>query len=180
LIHCIPTFTGEAFDPFDPDPSKIHITDIAHQLAGQTRWNGATNWHNGRAAITVAEHSVRVANECPDQFRLDGLLHDAAEAYLGDFPRPYKWRFPLLIAAEERLRRVIAEKFGAALTIPPDVQRADDRMQVTEFRDLIDVHSDEWLEALPDEPPFDEAITPGTAFEAEVAFLAMFDSLRTR
>lgn len=178
MRHCIPTFSGEAFDPFDPDPDKIHITDIAHQLAGQTRWSGAANWNEDRAGITIAEHSVRVAERCPDRFRLDGLLHDAAEAYLGDMPRPYKWRFPLFVAAEERLRRVIAEKFGAAAEIPAEVKRVDDRMQVTEFRDLIDVHSDEWRAELPDEEPFAEMIVPRSAFEAEVEFLAMFERCR--
>nr|AKH48391.1 hypothetical protein [uncultured marine virus] len=180
MRHHVVTFTGESFDPFDPDPEKIHIIDIAHQLAGTVRWHGATNWTKDRPAITVAEHSVRVAAECPHGCVLEGLLHDAAEAYLGDMPRPYRWRFPLFIAAEERLRRVIATRFDAALLIPQAVQRADDRMCVTEFRDLVDAHSADWIEGLPDAEPFPELITPVTPFEAEVAFLAKFDSLRCR
>ncbi len=177
MRHCIPTFSGEAFDPFDPDPSKIHITDIAHQLAALNRWNGATNWSATSPPISVAEHSVRVANQCPRVYRLDGLLHDAAEAYLGDIPRPYKWRLVLLVAAEERLRRVIAEKYGALSDIPPEVVLADDRMQVTEFRDLIDTHSDGWRETLPDAEPFAETIRTVSPFDAEVAFLKMFETL---
>jgi uncharacterized protein len=179
LRHCIPTSTGAAFDPFDPDPDLITIVDIAHQLAGQTRWSGATSWDDNRPAITVAEHSVRVAIECPDRFKLDGLLHDAAEAYLGDIARPLKWRVPLWIAAEERLRRVIAEKFGASAELPPAVRDIDDRMQVTEFRDLIAAHSDDWRESLPDAQAFDEVIRPGTPTEARYCFLSMFYELTT-
>jgi hypothetical protein len=171
------TFTGERFDPFDPDPDKIHSVDIAHQLAGQARWYGATNWTKDQPAITIAEHSVRVAKACHDRFRLDGLLHDAAEAYLLDMPRPWRWRFPLYVAAEERLRRVIAKKYGAAPDIPAGVKLADDRMCVTEFRDLIDAHSDDWIDDIPDEEPFAGVITPTTPFEAECNFLGMFDAL---
>lgn len=182
MQDCIPTFTGKGFDPFNPDPDLIDIVDIAHQLAGQTRWNGATNWSGTRNALTIAEHSVRVAIECPDEFKLDGLLHDAAEAYLGDWPRPYKHRFPALVEAENWLHSMIAAKFRARTVIPQAVHVIDDRMQVTEFRDLVNVSKYDraaWREQMSPMQPFPETIIPGPASEAKLAFLSMFYDLTT-
>ena len=72
-------FSGIVIDPFDPCPGLIRIADIAHALSMLCRFNG-----HCRHFYSVAEHSVRVAARCPKGLRLEGLLHDAVEAYLGD------------------------------------------------------------------------------------------------
>ena len=66
-----------------------------------------------------------------------GLLHDAAEAYLGDMVRPIKQRMPEFKAIENRLLQRIAKRFDLAWPIPNVVFDADDIMLATEFRDLM-------------------------------------------
>lgn len=172
----LPTYTGKAIDVFDPQPDQIDIVDIAHQLAGRTRWGGATFWDDKRHGMTIAEHSVRVAIECPDEFKLDGLLHDAAEAYLGDWQTPLKVRFPELMELEDRLHMQIAAKFGASLTIPLVVQQIDQRVLATEHRDLMR-RLPRPCRAIETPRPYPERIITGTPHEAKLAFLSMFYEL---
>lgn len=79
------TFTGRKFDFANPTPEMIDLKDIARGLARIPRFMAQTN-----IMITVAEHSMYVADNVPDEFKLEALLHDAAEAYTGDIPSPLK------------------------------------------------------------------------------------------
>ena len=51
----ITTYTGNHFDPINPDPELINIVDIAHALPMICRGNGqvSTFW-------SVGEHCIRV------------------------------------------------------------------------------------------------------------------------
>jgi len=81
----IQTFGGHKFDFDDLTNNTIKITDIAHHLALVCRFTGACKHH-----YSVAQHSILVAQLCPKKARIHGLMHDAAEAYLGDVSRPLK------------------------------------------------------------------------------------------
>lgn len=88
----IQTRSGRVFDLLDPRPQDVDIDDIAWHLAALCRFTGATKEFYG-----VAQHSVLVSDlcweRCPDNRReaaLAGLLHDAAEAYVGDVSSPLK------------------------------------------------------------------------------------------
>jgi 5'-deoxynucleotidase YfbR-like HD superfamily hydrolase len=118
----IQTFTGIFFDPFAPDPALIRIEDIAHSLSLQCRFTGHVRRH-----WSIAQHSLLVADLCPPEHKLWGLLHDATEAYLVDLPRPIK-KHPAMAEyrrIESDLERVIAERFGLSLPIPDEVHVAD-------------------------------------------------------
>ena len=121
--NLITTFTGRNLDPFDVSPDELEIRDIAHALAQTCRFGG-----HCREFYSVAEHSVLVSALCPGDYRLEGLLHDAAEAYLGDLPTPLKLILPSFAEAEDRLLQVIARKFGLTVPLPPSVQAADKAM----------------------------------------------------
>lgn len=114
----ITTFTGKEVDPFALDDKDIEIEDIAHALALLCRFNG-----HCREFYSVAEHSVWVSENCLSEQALAGLLHDAAEAYLGDIPTPIKDQLPEFKKAEERAEAVIARVFGLAAA--PDVKSVD-------------------------------------------------------
>lgn len=108
--------SGKHVLPFELKLGDIVIDDIAHALAMQVRYNG----HVERL-YTVGEHCIRI---CDALFRdhgnhtlaLQGLLHDAGEAYTGDFTRPVKNSLrdvgQTLKAAEDRNEEVIFQTFG--------------------------------------------------------------------
>lgn len=147
--------SGGRFWPLDPRPEDVRIEDIAAGLAATVRFRGQT-----RQPYTVAEHSVHVANlvglHNPGA-ALWGLLHDAAEAYLGDLIRPLKQlpEFAAFRMAEDLIMGVVCERFGLCEFMPLEVQAADEAMLAAEATQLFDVLDPEWsrwlrgLEAAP-------------------------------
>lgn len=90
------TTTGHELDLANLQADDVSVVDVAQQLAKLCRFNGCT-----REFYSVAQHSVLVASVLREQGRgpatqLLGLLHDAHEAYLGDWILPLKQ-----MAAEE-------------------------------------------------------------------------------
>jgi 5'-deoxynucleotidase YfbR-like HD superfamily hydrolase len=166
------TYTGRTFWPMDPRPDEISILDIAHSLAHQCRFSGHT-----REFYSVAEHSVRVSQIVPSPYQLWALLHDAAEAYLLDWPRPLKqsglmgW---LYRRAERRLMRVIYQRFGLDATQPECVGLADQILLATEQRDLFGKLAQASNGA---GVPLPEKITPLAPAEAKAAYLQRFQQL---
>jgi uncharacterized protein len=145
----IQTFTGLAFDLADPKPEQVAIEDIAHALAMVPRYAGHCRFH-----YSVAQHSVMVASivaATDPALTLAALLHDAAEAYLGDWSSPLKAlmrqadheqapcvgtnQVPLEL--EERVERVIGMRFGVDLSRNPLIKAADLVALATEKRDLF-------------------------------------------
>lgn len=129
------TYSGYQFWPLDPMPEDVHILDIAHALSNQCRFAG-----HCRTFYSVAQHSVIVSQVVPLHDALWGLLHDAAEAYLVDLPRPLKRHSEmgrLYQAIEGRLVHVICERFGLPTDEPESVRLADDVVLMTEKRDLM-------------------------------------------
>lgn len=163
------TYTGVRFYPLDPRAEEVRIEDIAHHLALLTRFGGAC-----RKFYSVAEHSVRVSFACAPQDALWGLLHDAAEAYLIDVPRPLKRLLVGYKDHESAVQRSICERFGLGLEQPQSVTIADDVLLVTEGRDLMTQFEPRWaLRA----DPLPEPITPWTWMAAELLFLERFEVL---
>ena len=109
----IMTYTGRHFTPFDPKIQDIDIRDIAHALSNICRFGGHCS-----EFYSVAEHSILVSILCPPELKLAGLLHDAAEAYLGDVPTPLKQNG--FRDAEARLMDMIYRKYGCVkdMTLP--------------------------------------------------------------
>lgn len=114
-------------------PDDILIQDIAHHLAMKVRWNGAVN-----KFYSVAEHCIHVASFVPLELKLEALLHDAPEAYLFDIPRPLYNMFPFLVALEDTLHFVCAEKFGLHMPYHEKVRSADDYILMEERYFLIE------------------------------------------
>jgi uncharacterized protein len=174
----IRTFTGRTFWPLDPRAEDVEIADIAHALSNLCRYTGHT-----RRFYSVAQHSVLVAELVEPAHRPWGLLHDAAEAYLGDMAGTVKLADAPLGAgyreAEARVTRAIAERFGLEWPEPPEVEAADRALLVAEFRDLMPLHDGdlEWLTERYGAAPHDE-IVPWPPEHAEAAFLDTYSSLR--
>ncbi len=124
----IQTAGGRRFSPLDPDPEQIEIEDVAHALSQLCRFGG-----HCRVFYSVAQHCCLVADAveatgAPPEVVLWALLHDAAEAYLGDLPHPLKHRSPLgdlYRAVEEPLQAAIVARFGLPAEPPPEVKPLD-------------------------------------------------------
>lgn len=136
----IQTFTNLQVFPLEPDPAGIVIEDVAASLSKTARFNGHTQ---GNLAYSVAQHSVVVSRLCPTK-PLAGLLHDAAEAYLGDIAKPVKMEIDrltggLLTQIEDRILRAVSEAFLVPYgdLICPEVKGADKVALATEKRDLM-------------------------------------------
>lgn len=168
----VSTFSGNRFYPLVPRIDRVAIEDIAHGLAYQCRFNGQT-----RAFYSVAQHSLIVADLVPPPLRLAALLHDAAEAYLGDMVKPLKVLLPAFSAIEEGVSAIIADTFGLDFSDYAPIKRADLVALATEKRDLMPHSVERWayldgIAALP------APIVPLDPGQAKTAFLARFHQLR--
>jgi hypothetical protein len=166
----IQTFTGKAFRPLSPEPGSIDVRDIAHALSLLCRFNG----HCHRF-YSVAEHCVRISHIVPPEHALWGLMHDAAEAYISDLPRPVKQQIPAFGDFEDGLLARIMDHYGLPISMPAPVKRADDVLLATEMRDLMADPPMPWELGV---DPLPEPIEPMAPHEAERAFLARFHELR--
>ena len=137
-------YGGGLVNPDRLTPDDVSIDVIAHALSNTCRFGGHT-----REFYSVAEHSVRVAELCPRSKKLEGLLHDAAEAYVGDVIRPLKHRVLIrrgdvwhdlasLADYEQRVLDVIFGKFGVTPgPLSREVAEADDIALESEIDVLI-------------------------------------------
>lgn len=135
-IYSIRTFTGLYVDLLNPDISTINIEDIAHALSNMCRFGGHTPKH-----YSVAQHCVYVAQLLAPNFRLQGLLHDAAEAYLVDIPSPLKRIIKGYDELEENIMKTIALKFGSTYPLHPSIKGADMHMLKVEWENLMANHT---------------------------------------
>lgn len=83
----IQTATGRQLDYVNPEIDSISRIDIAMALDRMPRFHGNLN-----VDYTVADHCLNLAEIMPPEpfFKLQALLHDAAEAYTMDIPAPLK------------------------------------------------------------------------------------------
>ncbi len=177
MTPTILTHSGISFNLMEPDPDLIEIDDIAHALAYICRFTGHT-----RVFYSVAEHSVRTSLcACvPQEHALEALLHDAAEAYIGDVSSPLKAQLHEYRNIEFRLEQAIRQRFGLPPKHAPCVKQADLTMLATEKRDLMPMHADDWA-LLQNITPLAEAITaPLPAHIARWYFLDHFETLTNK
>lgn len=88
---CIPCYLGRqddepiAIDLAKPDLAGVPWMRLCRTLCNILRFNGSTS-----PTISVAGHSMWVANQLPKQLVIYGLLHDMHEALMGDITRPVR------------------------------------------------------------------------------------------
>jgi uncharacterized protein len=98
--------SGSWFDFCSPASSDFTIEDIAHGLANICRYAGQC-----KKFYSVAEHSILVS-EIAVGFEFEALLHDAAEAFIGDITRPLKQLLPEYKKIESSVQRAVLGRFG--------------------------------------------------------------------
>ena len=125
------TRSGKRFDFLAPSSDDITLDDIAWALAHQCRFNGHVD-----KFYSVAEHSIWVSSFC-DEWKQQALMHDAAEAYVGDVVSPLKQFLPGFQSMELQTWACIAQKFDLLKDMPIEIMQVDRRMQVTEREQLF-------------------------------------------
>lgn len=170
----IQTHSGIRFDILDPKPEMVAIDDIAHALSKLCRFQCQCRW-----TYTVAQHSIHASYQLGGwrEAQLWLLLHDAAEAYVGDLARPTKSLLPEYKTIEKRILSVIAKKF-IGCDMPPVVAKIDMQMLATERRDLMSRHEgvDIWT-CLDGVEPFVGRIHPWLPEYAKHAFVERYVEL---
>lgn len=132
--------SGHYFDLLDPANSRFTLNDIAQGLGKTCRFAGQCGWF-----YSVAEHCWHASYLVPGHLAFPALMHDAAEAMIGDVTRPLKSLLPAYKEIEARIEGVIADRFALAdLCDHPLVKRADICMLAAEQRDMMPAHDDEW------------------------------------
>ena len=169
---CITTYSGRQVNLLNPQYLQIDIRDIAHGLAYQCRFNGQTS-----RFYSVAQHSIMVASILPNHLKLIGLLHDAAEAYLGYIVQPLKMLLPDYQVIEHRFSQVIGQRFNVNLEHHDEVKQADLIALATEKRDLLPRERCQWS-ILEGARPIAKLTLPMTPQQSEDLFMRTFLALR--
>jgi hypothetical protein len=161
---------GRKFWPMDPRAQEVQIDDIASHLAKMCRFNGACKWH-----YSVAQHSIYVSYQVPSHLALEGLLHDAAEAYCGDMIRQLKMGLPeFKRLVEAPIERAVLNRFGIAGPLPIEVKRADEAVLHSEYLYVMEPGPCQWRFS---EAPAMKSIPQWSPEQAEQEFLWRFNNL---
>ena len=186
----ITTYTGKRFYPLNPRPEDVDILDIAHAVSQICRFGGHT-----RQFYSVAQHSWYVAERIRKWITnvqrhwkahvvVQGLLHDASEAYLGDVVTPVKTTMGDYKRAEAVLMEAIYEGLGVAMParfgeVCKAIKKADEEMFLTEYITLFREPKRPYV-LVPGgvEPVWDLDIDYWTPAQAEFNFLAMWEQYK--
>lgn len=176
------TASGTRFYPLDPRPEEVNIEDIAAGLSKVCRYGGHTIRH-----YSVAQHCILVADMVEHihgpEFALEALLHDSAEAYIGDMVRPLKHTpemEPFRIA-EAKIEFAVAMRFQLRMqeahTI---VKEIDDRIIIDEALQLMPTPPEGWFERHPNVQRLGVKIPRWSIKRVEETFLRRFYELGGR
>ena len=179
----IQTASGTAFDLVYPSSGDVQIDDIACALSRICRFNGHTRRH-----YSVAEHSLLVAACMPTPYMQKvALLHDAAEAYVGDMTAPLKIAIrgkygqpSSYDAVTDGVEQAIASRFCLTLSdLRGEMIKKADLSVLALERDTFfpEPRPRAWLD-LPD-PPENLTVQCLAAEEAERRFLETWLSLES-
>jgi hypothetical protein len=136
----IETVGGKKFYFLDPKEDDFDITDIAHALSQNCRYTGQCS-----KFYSVAEHSVHVSRLLDGTgLELDGLLHDASEAYITDIASPIKQFLPDYLKMEDGIMLAFFKKYGLEYPLHPAVKHCDRVMLSTEAWHLLPSQGNTW------------------------------------
>lgn len=164
------TASGNYFAFDYPELHPFSIEDIANSLSKICRFTGHTSHF-----YSVAQHSVYVSRLLPEHLRMQGLMHDAAEAYVGDVSSPLKRRLPDYKAIEHRVEAALNAQFGLPFPLHPDVKQADLRMLMAERHEFLPRDDDSHWPFDVEPVPF--RIGPMDWQKAKSFFLAEFSAI---
>lgn len=165
--------SGHYFDLLDPWHSQFTIEDIAHGLSHCCRFAGQCD-----RFYSVAEHSVFVSDMVPIEHAYAGLMHDAAEAFIGDVTRPLKALLPAFKEIERSIEAAVFERFAVPPTDNGIIKQADLRALAAEQQLMMPPHDDSWACLAGIEPPEMQWSVGLNPARAKSLFLERYRALR--
>lgn len=169
LLH-----SGSYFDFLAPDACDFTIGDVANGLSMTCRFAGQCD-----RFYSVAEHSVIASWHVPERHAYDALMHDAAEAFVGDVAKPLKDLLGDFRDVEGRVETVVFKRFGVSNPLPAEVKEIDTVLLATEQR-LLMRNRDDWNYTLGREPLSIEQLPCWSPERAKAMFLQRFDELTAK
>lgn len=166
--------SGQYFDFLNPGASEIFVEDIAQSLSLICRFGGHTR---DRRMYSVAQHSVLASYLVPPMYAVDALMHDAAEAVLGDMVKPLKNLLADYRALEFTVEQALFTRFDVRFPLPDCVKHVDRVLLSTEQRDIAARHHGEW-ESTREVEPLPDRIIPVSSDDAYEMFMARYEELR--
>lgn len=169
------TFLGNKINPLDLDINMIDIRDISHALSNICRFGGHVNQF-----YSVAQHSVHASQLVDPKFALNALLHDAAEAYIGDMVRPMKETEMMegFRNIEHMMETVIAKKFNLPCLMTPEVKVVDNKLVIAEAMRLFNPIPGWAIDSFNMNPFYDFSLEDiWSPSVAKVRFMARFSEL---
>jgi hypothetical protein len=121
-----------------------------------------------------------VSDILPAPLQLNGLLHDATEAYLGDVIFPLKQLLQEYRTIEKVWEECIFHAFGISPEYHECVKYADNVALLTERRDLLGKPSGQWYADTLNIKTYPGKILPLCPATAEKMFLERYEKLRAR
>ncbi len=139
------TYSGVCVPLHHITPDMLSIGDIGTALSQICRFNGHV-----KHRFTVAEHSLIGSRMAPSaRLKMEFLLHDAGEAYVGDIILPVKELFPEIGAFENNITAMIMDRFWPYSSLTPNgvynkspyVKQQDKKLQEWESLELRPTHA---------------------------------------
>ena len=145
VANTIKLRSGKYLDLVDPKPDQFDFADIAGALSKICRFGGQCEYF-----YSVAEHSYHCARQAqrdglPLDTQIAVLMHDAAEAFIGDVVKPLKIMLPEYAEIEKRMEAAIAEKFLIDFDREShSVRKIDHEMLIAERRTMFGSDNTIW------------------------------------
>jgi len=177
----IQTYNALKADPlYERNCMVIDIEDIAHALSNICRFTGHV-----KDFYSVAQHSTFVAARVAPELQLAALLHDAAEAYLGDIARPLKQELSVGDVSVSEVEKELLRKIFDDLNVrwPDDegwteIKYYDNVALLTEADQLLKGGCiEEWDKAFPEKAE-QRPLYPMYPTAAKAAFLGLYEHFR--
>lgn len=143
--NTIRLYSGGYLDLANPKPDQFELIDIAKGLSNICRFGGQIGEFYSVAQHCVSCHDVAERDGCSPEQCLAVLMHDAAEAFVGDMVKPLKELITGFVRVEDRIQDCIAAKFGIDFAAHKDVIREiDHAVLIAERRMLFSVDKTFW------------------------------------
>ncbi|CAI1149395.1 HD family hydrolase [Serratia liquefaciens] len=172
ITPSIATYSGKNINLDNLTTECIDLVDIAKGLSNVCRFGGQCE-----EFYSVAQHSILVSLLVPLPYALEGLLHDAAEAFIGDMPSPFKKNLTDYMEMENKIESVIKRFFSLPPIKSPEVKSADLIALATECRDLNFPRALSYPPLRGIAPSDKHLVTPWPPKRAFQEFIARYDSI---